>query len=156
MTWTIERSDLAVARWKEGWSAAQIAKVLGDGVSRNAVIGRLHRLGLSARAAASEPRATRPRPAPKPKATYAAPSVSAKPPPEMKDDGPGLATLMTLTPHMCRWPIGDPGSEDLTFCGQKRRNDTSSYCEGHARRAYYPPSPKRTASELIRSARRYA
>lgn len=154
MTWTTERSDLAVARWKDGWSAAQIAKSLG-GVTRNAVIGRIHRLGLSVRSEASAPRSTARRAAPRvSKPVYVAPSVSATPPLVMKDDEPGLATVLTLEAHMCKWPIGDPADDSFTFCG--RRKERAGYCAGHAERAFAPPSKRRTTTELIRSTRRYA
>ena len=88
------------------------------------------------------------------KAVYVAPSVSATPPPVMKDDEPGLATVLTLGSHMCKWPIGDPARDDFTFCG--RRQERGGYCAGHAARAFAPPSTRRTSTELIRSTRRYA
>jgi GcrA cell cycle regulator len=65
MGWTEERVELLKKLWLEGLSASQIAGVLGDGVTRNAVIGKVHRLKLSGRAkpASSAPRArTTPRP----------------------------------------------------------------------------------------------
>lgn len=85
---------------------------------------------------------------------YVAPSVSATPAPVMKDDEPGLATVLTLEAHMCKWPIGDPADDSFTFCG--RRKERAGYCAGHAERAFAPPSKRRTATELIRSTRRYA
>src|SRR3569832_30117 len=74
MGWTDERVELLKKLWQEGLSASQIAKQLG-GVTRNAVIGKVHRLGLSGRAAPSKParpvfkapRAPRPTPAPAPR-----------------------------------------------------------------------------------------
>src|SRR5437868_4396578 len=65
MGWTDERVELLKKLWLEGLSASQIAGVLGEGVTRNAVIGKVHRLKLSGRAkpASSTPRA---RPAPRP------------------------------------------------------------------------------------------
>ncbi|WP_040308565.1 GcrA family cell cycle regulator, partial [Asticcacaulis biprosthecium] len=57
MSWTDERVETLKKLWQEGHSASQIAKQLG-GVTRNAVIGKVHRLGLSGRAAPSQP--TRP------------------------------------------------------------------------------------------------
>ena len=68
MSWTEERVELLKKLWMEGLSASQIAAVLGEGVTRNAVIGKVHRLKLSGRAkpASSTPRArTAPRPAPR-------------------------------------------------------------------------------------------
>ena len=66
--WTEDRVGALKKLWLEGQSASQIAKQLGGGVTRNAVIGKVHRLGLSGRAAPSQParatfRPTRPRPA---------------------------------------------------------------------------------------------
>ncbi|MDZ4321417.1 MAG: GcrA family cell cycle regulator, partial [Phenylobacterium sp.] len=82
--WTDDRVGALKKLWLEGQSASQIAKQLGGGVTRNAVIGKVHRLGLSGRAAPSQPartatsfRTTRPRPA-APAATPAqAPQASA-------------------------------------------------------------------------------
>ena len=74
MSWTDERVDKLKDLWGEGMSASQIAKVLG-GVTRNAVIGKVHRLGLSNRGAApgAQPVAEEPKPAEKPAARTAAP-----------------------------------------------------------------------------------
>lgn len=77
MSWTDERVDLLKKLWMEGLSASQIAGELGDGVTRNAVIGKVHRLKLSTRAkpTSSTPRArTAPRPAPR---RVASPGTSA-------------------------------------------------------------------------------
>ena len=69
MGWTEERVELLKKLWMEGLSASQIAAELGDGVTRNAVIGKVHRLKLSARAkpaTTAAPRArTTARPAPR-------------------------------------------------------------------------------------------
>ncbi|SHG53727.1 GcrA family cell cycle regulator [Cognatishimia maritima] len=87
MSWTDERVEILKKMWGEGQSASQIAKELG-GVTRNAVIGKVHRLGLSNRAgsggakADAKPKAeAKPKPAPKPKA-----EPKAKPMPEMKTE----------------------------------------------------------------------
>src|ERR1043165_7469683 len=69
MGWTEERVELLKKLWLEGLSASQIAGVLGEGVTRNAVIGKVHRLKLSGRAkpASSTPRVrSAPRPARRP------------------------------------------------------------------------------------------
>jgi GcrA cell cycle regulator len=67
---------------------------------------------------------------------------------------PGSATVLTLGAHMCKWPIGDPSSNEFTFCG--RRSD-QTYCSEHARVAYQPPQNKKRSStnDLVRSLRRY-
>ena len=70
---------------------------------------------------------------------------------------PGSATVLTLGAHMCKWPIGDPASEEFTFCGRRIDAD-GPYCLNHARIAYQPQQPRKRspASELARSLRRYA
>ena len=73
MSWTDERVELLKKMWADGQSASQIAKELG-GVTRNAVIGKVHRLGLSNRAGGAAPA----KEAPKAKANPAA-KVEAKP-----------------------------------------------------------------------------
>src|SRR6478609_10621078 len=169
MGWTDERVELLKKLWQDGLSASQIAKQLG-GVTRNAVIGKVHRLGLSGRAAPSKP--ARPAfKAPRPARPAAAPSaprriaepVSAQtpsiqppsPPVRYVEEAPGSATVLTLGAHMCKWPIGDPSSDSFTFCG--RRQDDGPYCMEHARVAYQPVQAKKRsgANELARSLRRY-
>jgi GcrA cell cycle regulator len=165
MSWTDERVSTLKKLWLDGLSASQIAKQLG-GVTRNAVIGKVHRLGLSGRAAPSQPsrpvfKAPRPaRPAPppvmqrrvEPQAPMSAPSISHQ---VYRTEEPGSATVLTLGAHMCKWPIGDPSTEGFTFCG--RRNDDGPYCVEHARIAYQPQQTKKKAgaTELARSLRRY-
>ena len=163
--WTEDRVGALKKLWLEGQSASQIAKQLGGGVTRNAVIGKVHRLGLSGRAAPSQParatfRPSRPRPAQPTQAPSAPrrieavqprPAVPAQVPAPMPDL-PGTATVMTLGAHMCKWPIGDPSSNEFSFCG--RRSSEGVYCVEHARVAYQP-QVKRGATDLARSLRRY-
>jgi len=68
----------------------------------------------------------------------------------------GTATVLTLGAHMCKWPIGDPATDDFTFCG-RRASDEGPYCVEHARVAYQPQQAKKktSPSELARSLRRY-
>jgi GcrA cell cycle regulator len=164
MSWTDDRVDTLKKLWQDGLSASQIAKQLG-GVTRNAVIGKVHRLGLSGRAAPSKParpifKAPRPaRPAVSHPATprrIAEPTMqAASPTVRYHDESPGSATVLTLGAHMCKWPIGDPSTDGFTFCG--RRSSEGPYCVEHARVAYQPPQgrKKSTAAELARSLRRY-
>ena len=175
--WTDDRVGALKKLWLEGQSASQIAKQLGGGVTRNAVIGKVHRLGLSGRAAPSQPartattfRTTRPRPAapaatqaqaPQPSAPRRLEAVQSKPVPPTPQaapipDLPGTATVMTLGAHMCKWPIGDPSSREFSFCG--RRASEGVYCVEHARVAYQPQvrrGSKESGSDLARSLRRY-
>jgi GcrA cell cycle regulator len=166
MGWTEERVEILKKLWQDGLSASQIAKQLG-GVTRNAVIGKVHRLGLSGRAAPSKPARPAfkaPRPAPRAAAPAAPrrlsqPLAVARPAPEPVryiDEAPGTATVLTLGAHMCKWPIGDPATDEFTFCG--RRASDSPYCVEHQRVAYQPVQTgkkKATATELARSLRRY-
>src|ERR1700756_665596 len=108
MGWTDERVELLKKLWQDGLSASQIAKQLG-GVTRNAVIGKVHRLGLSGRAAPSKPARTlfkAPRPPRPVSATPSAPrrlaepGMSSPPPMRLVDEPPGTATVMTLGAHM--------------------------------------------------------
>jgi GcrA cell cycle regulator len=165
MGWTDERVETLKKLWLDGLSASQIAKQLG-GVTRNAVIGKVHRLGLSGRAAPSHPsrpafKAPRPprpisMPAPRPRAIEARAPQPPAPRPAPYVELPGTATVLTLGAHMCKWPIGDPTSQDFTFCG-RRAEDEGPYCTDHARMAYAPPQGKKKSSvaELTRSLRRY-
>jgi GcrA cell cycle regulator len=168
--WTDDRVATLKKLWLDGLSASQIAKQLG-GVTRNAVIGKVHRLGLSGRAAPSQParpvfKAPRPaRPAvqsqPAPRRVEA---VVAAPPPApsiplsaYRHEEPGSATVLTLGAHMCKWPIGDPSTDSFSFCG-RRTGEDGPYCNEHARIAYQPQQKKARradGSELARSLRRY-
>lgn len=166
MGWTDERVETLKKLWQDGLSASQIAKQLG-GVTRNAVIGKVHRLGLSGRATPSKParpvfKAPRPhRPvaaAPSAPRRIAEPVAQAQPAPapvRYIDEAPGSATVLTLGAHMCKWPIGDPATDNFTFCG--RRQSDGPYCGEHARVAYQPAQSKKKsgATELARSLRRY-
>ena len=167
MGWTDERVETLKKLWQDGLSASQIAKQLG-GVTRNAVIGKVHRLGLSGRAAPSKPARPAfkpPRPAraavaaPAPPRRIAEPATSSAPQlpaPRPVDEKPGTATVLTLGAHMCKWPIGDPSLETFTFCG-RRTGGEGPYCNDHARVAYQPAQTKKRsgASDLARSLRRY-
>jgi len=167
MGWTDERVELLKKLWQDGLSASQIAKQLG-GVTRNAVIGKVHRLGLSGRATPSKPARTvfkAPRPARPVSAGPSAPRRIAEPlalapqqqptPVRYVDEAPGTATVLTLGAHMCKWPIGDPSMDNFTFCG--RRSGEGPYCTEHSQVAYQPAQAKKRsgAAELARSLRRY-
>jgi GcrA cell cycle regulator len=142
--WSDDRVETLKRLWLEGLSAAQVARQLG-GVSRNAVIGKLHRLGLSGvRAASARPRRiagpaarrarpTQPRRRPKPSVLPAAVLPIPVDPGE-----PGLVRDATgLRPHMCKWPIGDPLSDAFSFCGRPALSG-GPYCPAHTRLAHRP------------------
>jgi GcrA cell cycle regulator len=159
MSWTDERVELLKKLWSEGLSASQIAGRLGS-VTRNAVIGKVHRLGLSGRATTSRMKTHRPRArmanakrAAKPRFAVAGnPAVrglfsgegEAYVPPaeEMIIPLAERKTIQTLTECSCRWPIGDPQLADFHFCG-KTKVPALPYCEHHARRAFQPSVPRR-------------
>ena len=166
MGWTDERVTTLKRLWLEGHSASQIAKQLG-GVTRNAVIGKVHRLGLSGRATPSQPqrpvlkiaKPVRPAvPQSAPRRLEAAPSIA---PPQMvveRRETPGSATVLTLGSCMCKWPIGDPSTNEFSFCGKGAAQ--GPYCAEHAQVAYQP-APRKVngkrsdSAELARSLRRY-
>ncbi|HYB06111.1 MAG TPA: GcrA family cell cycle regulator [Methyloceanibacter sp.] len=160
MAWNDERVELLKRLWAEGLSASQIASRLG-GVTRNAVIGKVHRLGLSGRATSSRSSSPRPRRVQAPR-QHRAPSLlfatrgnaALKPAYEEEiEPAPApieelyippaeRASILTLKESMCRWPIGDPGEEEFHFCGRKTSGSVP-YCEHHARLAYQPAPSRR-------------
>ena len=157
MSWTDERVQILKKLWQDGLSASQIAAELG-GVTRNAVIGKVHRLGLSGR---GQPTSTI-------KRQRRAHAPSMRRPRHMLSHGnlalqtnfEALAevdyrprrnvvvpiakrlSLQMLTEHTCKWPIGDPGEEDFHFCGHDSLEGVP-YCEYHAGVAYQTPEPRR-------------
>ena len=143
MNWSDDRVEQLKSLWTEGLSASQIARALG-GVTRNAVIGKVHRLGLAGRASPS--RAERPRVSMSPKV----PSLrSHTPPAPVVEEDPltladgNFATVLTISDRMCRWPIGDPSASEFHFCGHSPKSG-SPYCEAHARKAYQPQQARRS------------
>jgi GcrA cell cycle regulator len=151
--WTESRITTLTTLWQAGQSASQVARQLG-GVSRSAVIGKVHRLGLSGRAVPARPRAVaaprasramRPSSAAKERAIRLSTversphvaSVKGYLPPVRTpaDELTATATLMTLGPASCRWPIGDPRDDDFGYCGRPRP-PMSTYCDCHAQVAF--------------------
>jgi len=187
MSWTDERVETLKKMWAEGQSASQIAKELG-GVTRNAVIGKVHRLGLSNRSGAgaapakpAKPEAkakpavkAKAKPAAKPEAEPPAAEPAAPPPrstnlrrqimpagqplppqPSANEISPeALAkvgeiekkakklSLMELTERTCKWPIGDPATDEFWFCGLATQAG-KPYCEAHVGVAFQPMSSRR-------------
>ena len=140
--WSEDRVTTLKSLWLDGLSASQIAKALG-GVTRNAVIGKIHRLGLSGRAVASAPtRPARPsiprspRRVTAPRAKAAVQLTPPPAPPAAPPEGPGLvSSLATLAAHACKWPIGDPKASSFSFCG---RLANGPYCPAHKAQAFRP------------------
>ncbi|MBB6260531.1 GcrA cell cycle regulator [Paenochrobactrum gallinarii] len=190
MSWTDERVEVLKKLWSEGLSASQIAAQLG-GVSRNAVIGKVHRLKLSGRGKTTTAAPRSKKVAPAPSVTASAPPRPATPPvtpaataahihvqapvrptvtktvgaaalqmeyvadtaiaePVMKPASDVVIpisrklTLLQLTERTCKWPLGDPLSEEFHFCGHES-GESSPYCAYHAKLAYQPSSERRRA-----------
>ena len=156
MSWTDERVELLKKLWADGLSASQIANELGS-VTRNAVIGKVHRLGLSGRAKSlnsSAPRQRKPRThamlriRPTMRGNTALAAVYdvefAPEPEEMENIIPmgQRCSLIELSDSKCRWPIGDPGTADFAFCGGKPA-EGFVYCGYHSRIAYQPAADRR-------------
>ncbi len=122
LNWSDDRVEQLKSLWTEGLSASQIARALG-GVTRNAVIGKVHRLGLAGRASPS--RSERPRLPMAPKVQTMRSHLPAVPvveeDPLQLDDG-NFATVLTISDRMCRWPIGDPAATEFHFCGRSPKS----------------------------------
>jgi GcrA cell cycle regulator len=161
--WTDDRVELLGRLWAEGQSASQIAAVLGGGVTRNAVIGKVHRLGLSGRGkTGAAPVAVRPaKPTRSPShpmamdgarlngaaEVVAEVKVEARPPAawqkaEIAIPETRLVTILELRDSMCKWPIGDPSRADFGFCGQRSVSGLP-YCTAHCQVAYQPAAERR-------------
>ncbi len=167
MTWNDERVDALKKLWSDGLSASQIAGRLG-GVTRNAVIGKVHRLGLAGRATTSRMKSHRPRvrtaQAVKRGLMRARPNGIANSPLKslyLADTEPYVPPaeelviplherkyIQTLTESCCRWPIGDPQQPEFHFCGKKKIPGLP-YCEVHARRAFQPPQARRRERDFM-------
>lgn len=164
MSWTDDRVDLLKKLWAEGLSASQIAGRLGS-VTRNAVIGKVHRLGLSGRATTSRMKSHRPRQRMAAKrlaksryATIGNPALRAlynaetnvylPPTEELVIPVAERKSIQTLTEVTCRWPIGDPQNTEFHFCG-KNKVPGLPYCEFHARRAFQPPQSRRRDRAVV-------
>lgn len=198
MSWTDERVETLKKMWGEGQSASQIAKELG-GVTRNAVIGKVHRLGLSNRTgtagnaaktakskakAAAKPATSKAPSKPKAAPAKAAPAANEAPKdePELDENGIPISaarraiipagqplppqpsaneispealakvseveksakklSLMELTEKTCKWPVGDPATDDFWFCGLPVQQG-KPYCEAHVGVAFQPMSSRR-------------
>ena len=180
MAWTEERIIELKQLWAEGQSASKIAEKLG-GVTRNAVIGKIHRLGLSNRVDSQDkPAVTKKRGRPsKPKDAEGSISKIAEANkkavtesnfgntniPDGLEDNSDLSnsnhataetlanvlelekkskklTLMELTERTCKWPIGDPATENFWFCGHPSEQGRP-YCSTHIGIAFQPMSVKR-------------
>ena len=140
MSWTEERVERLKELWNNGLSASQIAADLG-GVTQNAVIGKVHRIGLAGRAKAPATMRTK-RKVKKPSQPRQTSNVAKKVSKltTTKDSGaptPLKLALIELNDIHCKWPIGDPEHDDFHFCAHKRVEE-SPYCAYHSNIAYQP------------------
>lgn len=105
--WTEEKQQLLEKMWKEGAVARDIAEALGGGITRNAVIGKANRMGLS---------------------------QQPKEPQDVPCQAEEEAVTILSTKH-CQWPFGDPNDNDFHFCGKPAEPDWP-YCQDHCNEAY--------------------
>ena len=167
MAWTDKMVEDLRLMWKQGLTTGEIGKRLG--VSKNSIVGKVHRLQLDARpspikkkeeleaesvAAAQptlQPEVKEPKKAPQPAKdvkenkeakepkTPAKPAAQATKP--VADKKNDIIRLADLDNRTCRWPIGDPKDENFHFCGKKVRVG-QTYCEEHSLMAYVKPTKK--------------
>ncbi len=174
MSWTDERVELLRQLWLDGRSASQISAQLGHGLTRNAVIGKVHRLGLAGRAKSPSSAASPPRPAPAPRvAPRSSPRSGARgaihgnvalamSPEPMLETRPVFqedvvvpmslrVTIIELKEAMCRWPLGDPTSSEFRYYGSPS-SGAGPYCAHHGKLAYQPVQDRRRERERERRA----
>ena len=144
MSWTPERENKLKELWKKGYTASQIAEALG-GTTRNAVIGKAHRLNLEARASSKK---TAPRSNPE---NIGAPKIKTEKlgrkgkfkalllDPSFPKENPTI--LEDLTDEHCRWPLGEKLKPAKFFCGRKPV-DKFPYCELHLLYGYVSKNEK--------------
>ena len=174
MSWTEERVDVLKKLWAEGLSASQIAARLG-GITRNAVIGKVHRLGLSGRATTSRVKPARARKLKSARAhngprlgLFSSSNTAMR---SLNQAGEPMreevyrsqyeelvipvderVDLVDLKESQCRWPIGDPQETEFHFCG-KDKSEGGPYCAYHAEIAYQPLSRQNKAARQATTAR---
>jgi GcrA cell cycle regulator len=164
MAWTDERTELTKKLWADGLSASQIAVELG-GVTRNGVIGKIHRLGLSGRAKSPSIRPRQPRQSRlhgsnlrRPSirglfnTTFSPAGIKAEPVVETEIVIPFAQrkTLMQLTDKTCHWPVGDPANPDFFYCGGDTYGDFR-YCAFHCRVAHKPSGDRHSVKAPYRA-----
>jgi len=150
MVWTDEAVEELKKMWDRGMTTGQIAKALN--VTKNSIIGKVHRLCLTARPSPikkvpskpNDPLTTEEKPTKKTKSPAKSAPV-AEPVKEVSEApiAKPAATfveetnipLVKLDNHTCRWPLGDPRDDDFCFCGKRVRTG-QTYCEEHAAIAY--------------------
>ena len=149
MSWTYERIEKLKKLWDEGLTASRIAAELGD-VTRNAVIGKAHRLGLSGRMTAKRPkngisiiRKKKIHSANINKIVEISPVI---------DEPMNPTSFQDIKDGLCRWPLGEPEDVTFKFCG-RNTNEGFVYCTSHHKQAYQPLSKIRERRRIKRKFR---
>ena len=144
MSWTDEKVEKLKELWTKGHTASQIAEVLGN-TTRNAVIGKAHRLNLEARAPSKQSggalssrdnRQIKRNPAPTSRKAKFQSILLDK---NFEPENP--KSLEELTDTTCKWPIGHPNEEKFYFCGRKPEGEFP-YCKLHVLYAFQPKGTK--------------
>ena len=149
MPWTYERIEKLKQLWEEGLTASRIAIELGE-VTRNAVIGKAHRLGLSGRMSAKSSKGG--------VSIIRKRKVHAKRDQKVIDITPQIDEPMNpvefneIKDGLCRWPLGEPEDTNFRFCG-RNTNEGFVYCKSHHNQAYQPLSKIRERKKVKRKFR---
>ena len=137
MGWTDESVEKLRRLWMQGLTANEIAKQLG--VTKNAIVGKVHRLCLTAR---PSPIKVKEQEEEISEVTVneeieegASCEFNAKAAAKQRAEELTNIKLVDLDSHTCRWPIGDPRDDDFCFCGKKVRSG-QTYCDEHSVMAY--------------------
>ena len=144
MSWTEEREQRLRKLWEKGYTASQIAEMLGD-TTRNAVIGKAHRLKLAARAASKQSKSLKKQDSVgglnKQEGYISRKSRFKSLLLDKNFEVENPKKLEELSDKNCRWPIGHPNEENFYFCG-RNPVDGFSYCKLHVLYAFQPKNQK--------------
>ena len=145
MSWSQEKEEKLRDLWKKGHSASQIASMLGD-TTRNAVIGKAHRLNLEARMTSKKKQVAAGKQKNSSLKEYKTQKLGRKArfkalllDKNFEEENP--LKLEELTDKTCRWPIGHPHEENFYFCGRQSM-EKLPYCKLHVLYAFQPKNAK--------------
>lgn len=140
MAWTDEMVEGLRQMWDEGLTANEIAKRLG--VSKNSIVGKVHRLCLKARPSpikrkdvVEETVVDNVQEVVPETEVVVEKTIEVTVKKNKKSEKNGNIKLVELDSHTCRWPLGDPRDDDFCFCGKKIRLG-QTYCDEHSTLAY--------------------